>query len=83
MNSDHRPHIALLVEGNLTALDLKIFDPLPPLPRAGRGHHAAPEPRGAEPLARRVGELRVAAQPTARTTSACTSTCATRLSKLV
>ena len=26
--SDHRPDIALLVEGNLTALDLKIFDPL-------------------------------------------------------
>ena len=26
--SDHRPDIALLVEGNLTALDLKIYDPL-------------------------------------------------------
>ena len=26
--SDHRPDIALLIEGNLTALDLKIYDPL-------------------------------------------------------
>ena len=26
--SNHRPDIALLVEGNLTALDLKVFDPL-------------------------------------------------------